>query len=293
MRMISPMEKRVLLAVLAHPDDESFGPGGTLARYAAEGADVHIAIATDGAAGSVVSEFEEERERLAEIRHKELEAAVDILGGTLHTLGYRDSGYIGDPANEHPESFINVDQEEITGRIVALMRQVRPQVVLTHDETGGYFHPDHIMAHQVTTAAFHAAGDPDQYPEAGAPYKPRRLYYTAIPDRWLRVFTLIMKLRGEDPTRMGRNEDIDMTEVGRPLSELHARLNIFPYWETKKEASAQHQSQGGGGFGGAFPEWLQKRLLNMEYFVRAHPPGVDGNWEQVLFAGIKKEAPTR
>ena len=92
---------------------------------------------------------------------------------------------------------------------------------------------------------------------------------------------------------MGRNEDIDMTQVGRPMSELHARLNIFPYWETKKEASAQHQSQGGGGFGGFFPEWVQKRLFNMEYFVRAYPPAENGNWEKDLFAGIKKEAPTR
>lgn len=287
------MDERVLLAVLAHPDDESFGPGGTLARYAGEGVDVHIAIATDGAAGSVVAAFEEERERLAQVRQQELEAAVDVLGGTLHTLGYRDSGYIGDPANEHPEALINVDPAEITGRIVALIRQLQPQVVLTHDETGGYYHPDHIRVSEVTTAAFYAAGDSDQYPEAGPPFEPRRLYYTAIPDRWLRVFTLIMRLRGQDPTRIGRNEDIDMTQVGRPISELHARLNIFPYWETKKEASAQHQSQGGGGLSSFLPEWLAKRLLSTEYFMRAYPPVEDGTWEKDLFAGIKKEAPTR
>lgn len=287
------MDERVLLAVLAHPDDESFGPGGTLARYAAEGVDVHIAIATDGAAGSVVAEFEEERERLAEVRQQELQAAVEILGATLHTFGYRDSGYIGDPANEHPEAFINVDPVEATGRIVALMRRIRPQVVLTHDETGGYYHPDHIMVHKVTTAAFYAAADPDQYPDAGPPFQPQRLYYTAIPDRWLKVFTLVMRLRGQDPTRIGRNEDIDITQVGRPMSELDARLNIFPYWETKRKASAQHQSQGGGGLSGFFPEWLEKRLLNTEYFMRAHPPIVDGAWEEDLFAGIKKEAPTR
>jgi LmbE family N-acetylglucosaminyl deacetylase len=287
------MEDRVLLAVLAHPDDESFGPGGTLARYAAEGVEVHIAIATDGAAGSVVAEFEEERERLAEVRQQELEAAVDILGAQLHMFHYRDSGYIGDPANEDPNAFINLDPEAVTKRIVALIRQIRPDVVLTHDETGGYFHPDHIMVHKTTTAAFHAAGDPDRFPEAGAAYRPQRLYFTAIPSRWLKVFMLIMRLRGQDPTRMGRNDDIDLTQVGRPTEELHARLNIFPYWETKKEASAQHQSQGGGGFGGLLPEWIEKRLLSMEYFVRAHPPAEDGTWETDLFAGIKKEAPTR
>lgn len=287
------MEKRVLLAVLAHPDDESFGPGGTLARYAAEGAAVHVAIATDGAAGSVVSEFEGERERLAEVRRQELEEAVDVLGASLHTFGYRDSGYIGDPANEHPDSFINVDRDEATGRVVALMRRVQPQVVVTHDETGGYFHPDHIVTHEVTTAAFFAAGDSRQFPEAGRPRRPDRLYYTAIPDRWVKLFSLMMRLRGKDPTRMGRNEDIDMTRVGRPLRELDARINIARYWDTKKEASARHQSQGGGGFGGLFPEWLEKRLLSTEYFVRAMPPAGDSGWEEDLFAGIKKEAPTR
>lgn len=98
--------KKALLAVLAHPDDESFGPGGTLARYAREGVDVHIAIATDGAAGSVAEGYETAREQLATVRAEELKKAVNILGATLHNLGYRDSGYIGDPANQHPAAFI-------------------------------------------------------------------------------------------------------------------------------------------------------------------------------------------
>ncbi|HZD11702.1 MAG TPA: PIG-L family deacetylase, partial [Candidatus Binatia bacterium] len=137
--------KRTLLAVLAHPDDESFGPGGTLARYAAQGVDVHIVIATNGAAGSVVEEYEAAREQLAQVRREEVEAAVEILGAELHLLGYRDSGYIGDPANEHPEALINVDKREAAAEVVRLIRELRPQVVLTHDEFGGYFHPDHIM----------------------------------------------------------------------------------------------------------------------------------------------------
>lgn len=284
----SPTDKQTLLAVLAHPDDESFGPGGTLARYAAQGTAVHIVIATDGAAGSVVEEYEATRARLAEVRRAELAAAVEVLGAELHMLGYRDSGYIGDPANEDPRAFINVDEEEVVRRLVGLIRELRPQVVITHDETGGYFHPDHIMAHKVTTEAFFAAGDPQQFPDAGPkPFQPERLYYTAIPRRWLKIYTLIMRMRGQDPTRMGRNEDIDMTQVGRPLADLHARINVFPYWETKQEASAQHRSQGGGaGFGRMLPEWLQKRLFNMEYFVRAYPPPAEGEWERDLFAGL-------
>jgi LmbE family N-acetylglucosaminyl deacetylase len=207
--------KRTLLAVLAHPDDESFGPGGTLARYAAEGVDVHIAIATDGVAGSVVESYQHELERLVAVRTKELETAVEILGGTLHMLCYRDSGYINDPANEHPDAFIQADEHEATGRIVQLIRELQPQVILTHDETGGYFHPDHIMCWKITTAAFHAAGDAEQYPDIGpAPYQPQKLYYTAFSNRWVKFAIFMMRLRGKDPTRWGRNQDIDMTRVG-------------------------------------------------------------------------------
>lgn len=282
------MTERRLLAVFAHPDDESFGSGGTLARYAAEKVDVHVAIATDGAAGSVISEYEAERERLAHVRMQELEAAVAILGAKLHTLNYRDSGYIGDPANDHPDAFINVDEDEPVRRVVALIREIRPQVVITHDETGGYFHPDHIMAYQVTTRAFLAAGDAEQFPDVGsAPYEPQRLYYTAMPARWTKVYATIMRLRGQDPTRIGRNQDIDITQVGHSLSRLNVRLNIFPYWEVKRDASAQHRSQGGGGFSTTFPEWLQKRLFNMEYFIRAYPPAENGEVDRDLFEGIE------
>jgi LmbE family N-acetylglucosaminyl deacetylase len=282
------MNEKRLLAVLAHPDDESFGMGGTLARYAAEGVDVHVAIATDGAAGSVVADYEEHRERLADVRLHELEAAVKVLGAKLHMLGYRDSGYIDDPANLHPDAFINADKDEVTSRIVSLVREIRPQVVVTHDETGGYYHPDHIMAHEVTRRAFYAAGDEAQYPHIGpAPYQPDRLYYTAMPKRWIKVYTTIMRLRGQDPTRIGRNEDIDITRLGQPLGSLHARLNIFPYWEVKREASAHHQSQGGGGgFAGGLPTWFQKRLFNMEFFIRAYPPAQDGEVDRDLFQGI-------
>ena len=269
------MTNRRLLAVLAHPDDESFGPGGTLAKYAAQGVDVHIAICTDGAAGSVTEAFEGLRDQLVDIRHKELDAAVEILGAELHRLGYRDSGYIGDPANEDPQAFMNVDAAEPTGLVVELIRTIRPQVVITHDETGGYFHPDHIKAHAITLAAFHAAGDPQQYQGLGLePYQPQRLYYTVFPNRWLKFFRFVIRLRGQDPTRMGRNQDVDFTNLGRPMSDIDVRINTMQQWETKLAASAEHRSQGGGtgGFGAWLPRWLQKRLFSWEYFMRGYPP---------------------
>ena len=281
------MTKRKLLAILAHPDDESFGPGGTFARYAAEGVDVHIAIATDGAAGSVAAGYEDTRERLAEVRAKELEKAVSILGGTLHTLGYRDSGYIGDPANEHPEAFVQADEQEAIGRVVKLIREIRPQVIITHDETGGYFHPDHIQCWKITVPAFHAAGDPEQFPQIGpAPYQPERLYFSAFPNTWVKFFIFLFRLRGQDPTKFGRNQDIDMTKVGVERKNLHAFINYRNYWEIKQAASAEHASQGGGGAFGWLPKSVQKLLLARDTFMRAYPPVPDGHREKDLFAGI-------
>ena len=111
---------------------------------------------------------------------------------TLHTFGYRDSGYIGDPANQHPDAFINADERQAIGRVVELIRHIRPQVVITHDETGGYYHPDHIFCWKITSAGFAAAADATQYPEIGpAPYQPQRLYYTGFSNRMVKVLSLI------------------------------------------------------------------------------------------------------
>ncbi|MCA9875759.1 MAG: PIG-L family deacetylase [Ardenticatenaceae bacterium] len=280
------MTDKRLLAVLAHPDDESFGPGGTFARYAAEGVDVHIAIATDGVAGSVAEGYEDTLQDLVNVRTRELDAAVNILGATLHKLGYRDSGYINDPANHHPEAFINIDEHEVIGKVVALIREIRPQVVITHDETGGYYHPDHIQCWKVTTAAFQAAADPDQYPEIGPePYQPERLYYTAIPNRAVKFFALMMRLRGQDPKHAGRNKDIDYTKLGIAPELLTASIDYRAYWDVKMAASAQHSSQGGGtSRNRLFPVWLQKLLFAKDLYIRAVPPAPPGLHETDLFA---------
>jgi len=279
---------RRLLAVLAHPDDESFGLGGTIARYAAEGVDVHVAIATDGVAGSVAKGYEHTLDDLVNVRVQELTEAVDILGGTLHMLCYRDSGYIGDPANEHPDAFVNSDEEEAIGRVVGLIREIQPQVVITHDETGGYFHPDHIHCWKITTAAFFAAGKEEQYPDIGQePYQPARLYNTAFSNRMVKIFIMLMRFRGRDPKKQGRNKDIDFTKLGIPPEKLHAKVGYGQYWDTKKLASAQHSSQGGGTSNSrALPEWIQRRLLASEYFIRAYPPVADGYREKDLFDGL-------
>jgi LmbE family N-acetylglucosaminyl deacetylase len=265
--------KRVLLAVLAHPDDESYGIGGTLAMYAAQGVDVHVAIATDGAAGSIDEKWQGDHTRLVEARAKELEAATAILGATLHRLGYRDSGYIGDPANQHPDAFIQADEQEAVGRVVKLINAIRPQVVITHDETGGYFHPDHIMCYKITTAAFFAAT-----------YRPERLYYTAFSNKRVQLIIRLMRLRGMDPTKGGRNKDVDFTRIGIPPEKLTTTINYRPFWDAKVRASAEHGSQGGStSFFRLMPVWLQKILFAKETFMRAYPVPSNGLRERDLF----------
>ena len=278
--------KKTLLVFLAHPDDESFGPGGTLAKYAAEGVDVHIAIATDGAAGSVADDFDGNHDELAAIRLEELKTAVSILNATLHPLNYRDSGYIGDPANDHPDAFINVDPDETTRRLVTLIRQLRPQVLLTHDETGGYYHPDHIQCWKIGTAAFHAAADPTRYPDTGEPHQCDRLYYTAFANTRVKWIIRLMRLRRMDPTAIGQNKDIDLTRIGIPPNKLHTHIDYRSYWDVKLEASACHASQGGGGgFTKWLPMWVQKRLFGHDTYIHAYPPVADGFHETDFWSG--------
>jgi LmbE family N-acetylglucosaminyl deacetylase len=280
--------KKTLLAVLAHPDDESYGIGGTLARYSAEGVEVHIAIATDGSAGSIDPKWDGDRSKLSKARAQELEAAAKILGAQVHMLGYRDSGYVGDPTNEHPEAFMNIDPEQVIGKVVDLIRTIRPQVMVTHDKTGGYFHPDHIHCCQIGTSAFHEAGDPEKLPGIESdPFQPQKLYYTAFSSRWIKYISMIMRLRGLDPTRMGRNQDIDFTKMGVPNDLITTKINYRKYWEIKQLASAEHGSQGGGtGFSRLVPVWVQKLLFGFESFILAYPQTSTKRHEKSLFENI-------
>lgn len=273
-----------MLVILAHPDDESFGIGGSLAKYAAEDVEVHIAIATDGAAGSVADGYDAAREELAAIRAVELEKAVEILGGKLHTLGYRDSGMNGDAANEHEDAFINADEFEAISRIVKLIRDVQPHIVVTHDETGGYFHPDHIQCWKITTPAFHAAGDEFQFADTGDPWMPDRLYYTVRPKKAIKIFTTIMRLTGKNPKAMGRNKDIDMTILGHEEDDIHVRVDYRPYWDVKRLASAEHASQGGGtSFFRFLPQFLQRHWFGVDHFQQSHPAVPPGYKDADLF----------
>ena len=171
-----------LMHVHAHPDDESSKGAASTARYVAEGAEVHVVTCTGGERGSILNPKMDRPEILAnitEVRRQEMERARDILGITQHWLGFVDSGWPdGDPKPPLPEGCFGLAPlEESVEALVRIVRAVRPHVMTTYDERGGYPHPDHIRCHEVSMAAFEAAGDPERFPDAGEPWQPLKLYY--------------------------------------------------------------------------------------------------------------------
>jgi N-acetyl-1-D-myo-inositol-2-amino-2-deoxy-alpha-D-glucopyranoside deacetylase/mycothiol S-conjugate amidase len=272
--MISNPNQHSLLAVFAHPDDESFGPGGTLAKYAAAGVDVWLVCATDGDAGTVDADMLVGYANTAQLRAAELCCAAQTLGlRGVDWLGYRDSGMAGSPDNQHPASLFQAPMAQVVGQIVASIRKHRPQVVICDNEFGGYGHPDHIKLHQATVQACQAAGDASQFTEAGIPWQPERLYFTAFSAGWLKFLVRLMPLIGRNPRQFGRNKDIDLVEIISWETPIHARVDVWSYHEIKIQASACHKSQGGGpDFLERLPAFLQRRLAGYETFMQGYPP---------------------
>lgn len=262
-----------ILAVLAHPDDESFGMGGTLALYASRGADVYLACATRGEAGTVDDEHLKGFTTIAELREGELRCAAGHLGlKDVFFLGYRDSGMPGMVDNQHPDAQINHPIDEVAAKVVRHIREVKPDVVLTFDPIGGYRHPDHIHIHQATVLAFEKAADASFHPEAGAPHQPSALYYHTIPRGLFKFGVRLLRLFGKDPRKWGRNGDIDLVSLAEVDFPVHARINYKSVTERKAQASACHASQGGGQMRRGFVGTFFRMFDGVETFMRAYPP---------------------
>jgi LmbE family N-acetylglucosaminyl deacetylase len=264
--------------------DESFGPGGTLAKYAAEGVAVHLICATMGEAGeSDAANLDgcAGYEDLACRREQELRCATSILGLTeLHLLGYRDSGMTGSPANQHPRALAHADPDALAEQVADLMRGLRPQVVLTFDPFGGYGHPDHIAMHRATVAAF------ERLPEDA---RPQKLYFSTFPRTALRWAVRLMPLLGMNPEAIGKNRYINLRVALEHELPVTTRVDIGDYYEVKQQAGACHSSQLSepGPFWGWMPRWLVRRWQSTETFYRAAPPFDQGaQVERDLFAGI-------
>ncbi len=281
-----------LMAVHAHPDDECFGGGGTLARYSAGGYTTVLVTCTNGEEGEIVDpdmNIDEIKPHLADVRRGELNAAVGILGVThLEMLGYRDSGMVDTPSNDDPLSFNKADPDAATGRLVAIIRERRPDVLFTYAEDGGYGHPDHLMAHRITVAAFDAAGDPARYPEAGAPWTPRKLYYCS----WLmrsRAQGLWRKVRELGlPTTFGDPDAQEPPEWGTLDEEITARIDVRDFVGAKLDALRAHRTQiRRDSTFLHLPDDLAREYLGVEGFRRAQSRVEAPAQEDDLFAGLR------
>jgi LmbE family N-acetylglucosaminyl deacetylase len=267
------MSKQSLLAVLAHPDDESFGMGGTLALYAARGADVHLVCATRGEVGEVASDLLKGFQSVAELRESELRCAAGILGlKSVHFLGYRDSGMPGSPDNTHPLALAAQPLDQVAANVVCYIRELKPQVVLTFDPIGGYRHPDHIAIQRATKLAFEQAANPTFAPESLPVFSPERLYFHIFPKGLLKYAVRLLPLFGMDPHKFGSNKDIDIAAIAEVEFPVHARINIRPVLKAKEQAGACHASQGGGRMGGNLVGMFMRLFEVNESFMRVYPP---------------------
>jgi N-acetyl-1-D-myo-inositol-2-amino-2-deoxy-alpha-D-glucopyranoside deacetylase len=264
---------QTILAVLAHPDDESFGTGGTLALYAARGADVYLVCATRGEVGTVDAEHMHGFGAVAELRESELRCAAGHLGlKDVFFLGYRDSGMPGSLDNRHPDAQVAHPVKEVAGRVVGYIRELKPDVVLTFDPIGGYRHPDHIHIHQATVMAFEKADDASFHPESGSPFKARALYFHVFPRGLLKLAVRLMPLFGKDPRKFGRNQDVDLKSLAEVEFPTHVRIDIRSAAARKEAASMCHASQGGAQMRRGWMGWISRLIGEHEDYMQAYPP---------------------
>lgn len=283
-----------MILVHAHPDDETIGTGATMAHYAAAGAHVTLVTCTLGEEGEIhVPEFAgllaTEADQLGGYRIAELNAACAALGVTDHRfLGgagrYRDSGMMGLPTNQHPRAFWQADLDEAAGHLLEIMREVRPQVLVTYDDNGFYGHPDHIQAHRVAMRAAELA--------AAEGFGPAKIYWTAMPRSVLEAGLTAFGESTDNP--FAGIENVDDFPFGTPDAEIVARIDGTAHHDAKVAAMRAHATQipnaswlysMAGGFGSEF--------MGVEYYTLAYGQKGPGEgphgWERDLFAGLSDD----
>ncbi|SDN32027.1 mycothiol S-conjugate amidase [Actinacidiphila guanduensis] len=286
-------EKLRLMAVHAHPDDESSKGAATMARYVAEGVDVLVATCTGGERGSVLNPKLQGdpyiEEHIHEVRRKEMDEAREILGVRQAWLGFVDSGLPeGDPLPPLPEGCFGLqDVDTAAGALVRLVREFRPHVITTYDENGGYPHPDHIMTHKISMVAFEAAGDPERYPEAGEPWTPLKLYYNQgfNRERTVALHEALLARGLESPYGdwLKRWDESD-----RPERQITTRVPCADYFEIRDKALLAHATQidpDGGWF--RVPMDLQREVWPTEDYELAQSRVDVSLPEDDLFAGVR------
>jgi N-acetyl-1-D-myo-inositol-2-amino-2-deoxy-alpha-D-glucopyranoside deacetylase len=297
---VTDLAARRLLLVHAHPDDEVIGNGATMARYAAEGVHVTLVTCTLGEEGEVlvpelVGLGAEEADQLGGYRIGELAAALRTLGVRDHRfLGgagrWRDSGMMGTPANDKPRAFWRADVEEASRDLVAVIREVRPQVLVTYDENGGYGHPDHIQAHRVAMRAVELAADPAYGADLGEPWQVAKVYWGAVPRSLLAAGIEAMRAAGHE-SPFGVVDSVDDLPFGTPDELVTTAVDGTAYADAKYEALKAHATQislDGPFF--ALSDNLGREGLAVEHYIlvrgRSGPGVGERGWEDDLFAGL-------
>lgn len=286
-------EQLRLMAVHAHPDDESSKGAATMAKYVSEGVDVLVATCTGGERGSILNpKLQGDRyieENIHEVRRKEMDEAREILGVKQAWLGFVDSGLPeGDPLPPLPEGcFALQDVDEAAGALVKLIREFKPQVITTYDENGGYPHPDHIMTYKISAVAFDAAGDPERYPEAGPAWQPQKLYFNQgfNRQRTLALHEALLSRGVESPYGEWLKRWDEFMRKDRDLTTF---VPCGDFFEIRDKALIAHATQidpEGGWF--RVPLDLQREVWPTEEYELAKSLVETSLPEDDLFAGIR------
>jgi mycothiol S-conjugate amidase len=299
--MMSPAASPLcLLTIHAHPDDEASKGSATVAKYAAEGVRTVLVCCTGGEAGEVLNKAMDTPEvvaNLTAIRAQELQASVAAIGyAAVHLLGYHDSGMPNTEWNQRADNFHNAPMHEAVGKLVAIIRAERPQVIVTYaDGREGYAHPDHLRVHDISGPAFEAAGDPSQYPELGERWQPLKLYYTggSMSERRMQALTSLYEAIGEEnpfAQWQARRRERGLPEM-RP-DTVTTQIDVGGFLAVRRASLLAHRTQidpesawlriPDDALRTAFP-WDEYELARSQVENQV----VEGEMERDLFAGIR------
>lgn len=285
-----------LMAIHAHPDDESSKGAATMARYAAEGNQVMVVTCTGGERGDILNPAMDKPgilDNIFAVRQEEMAKAMEILGTEHKWLGYEDSGLPqGDPLPPLPEGcFALEDSDKVTRDLVKILREFRPHVIITYDENGGYPHPDHLKVHEVSMLAWEKSGDAAYAPELGAPWEPLKLYYTHgfIRQRMEMFHDLLIEQGKPSPyTPMLERWKANEADV---MARVTTQVPCERFFDQRDDALRAHATQidPAGAFFGT-PVEVQRRLWPTEEFELAKTRVKTSIPEDDLFAGITPDA---
>lgn len=278
------MSTKRLLGIFAHPDDEGT-MGATLLQYNMAAVETGLVCATRGEVGEIADPALATPENLGQVREGEMRAAAEALGvRNLWFLDYRDSGMAGTAENQDPRSLAQASAAAVVSKLVAIIRQFRPQVIVTFDETGGYGHPDHIAIYRHTTTAFHAAADATQYPELGPAHTVSKLYYASFPRSTMRAMAEWMRSQNYQ----GSFSNLDPEKMGVPDEQISVSRNVEQWREAKDRSWAMHRTQmDSTSVIAQLPQEIQDKWRSQEYFqLGASRVGSDVPGENDLFARI-------